>query len=103
AALPSEQPRPSRFLGALLLGGRLRPRPRRLGDVAPRARTMVARAGGVARMIELRLVRGPLGDDETRAIVDLYGPADRKYEDPRFATHQFAKNAYGWTLHAFAF
>jgi hypothetical protein len=53
-------------------------------------------------MIELRVLRGPLGDKETRAIVDLYGPADRKYEDPQFARHQFAKNAYGWTLHAFA-
>lgn len=54
-------------------------------------------------MIDLRIVRGPLGDGDLRAVVDLYGPSDRKYEDLRFARHQFTKNAYGWTLHAFAY
>lgn len=54
-------------------------------------------------MIELRILRGPLHDGALQAIVDLYGPVDRKYEDIAFARHQFANNVYGWSLHAFAY
>ena len=54
-------------------------------------------------MIELRLFRGAPGDEETNAIVDLYGPSDRKYAEPRFVRHQFAENPFGWSLHVFAY
>jgi hypothetical protein len=53
-------------------------------------------------MIDVRVLRGVPGDEDVASIVELYGPADAKYRDPRFVRHQFAGNPYGWTLHAFA-
>lgn len=54
-------------------------------------------------MIELHILRGPLQDGALQAVVDLYGPVDRKYADIDFARHQFVHNVYGWSLHAFAY
>jgi GNAT superfamily N-acetyltransferase len=53
-------------------------------------------------MVELRPVRGPLDDDQLRAISNLYGPVDHKYRSLDYLRHQFVGNPFGWSVHVFA-
>jgi len=53
-------------------------------------------------MTNVELLRGPLGDDELRAVSELYGSHDTRYGDVDFCRYQFNRNPYGFSLHAFA-
>ena len=50
--------------------------------------------------MDLELTRGPLGERRLKAVAELYGRFNRKYDDPAFCRRLFDENPQGPSLHA---
>src|SRR5207249_3142111 len=92
--LPSEQPRAAGVPRALPVRDRARARRRRLVRLAACDRRMVAgtRGSGPRAVSEIRLVRGPLDEEQLGWVAALYGPVDPHYGSLPYLRHQLIGN-----------